>query len=126
MNKLSLKYQLKSFRWALNGLSVFFRQEIKATLHSLAAIAVILLSFILKLDLAGWIGIILSISLVFIAELFNTIVERLADTLPDKHDAIRGNIKDIAAGGVLFASIAALVIGIIVFAPKINELWLQI
>jgi diacylglycerol kinase (ATP) len=124
LNKLSLKYQLKTFRWAFNGLSVFFRQEIKATLHTLAAILVILLGFILKLELIGWIGVILSICLVFITELFNTIIERLADTLPDKHDSTRGTIKDIAAGAVLFASIAAFTIGLLVFIPKIKELWL--
>lgn len=123
MNKLNYKYQLKTFRWAFKGLSEFYRTEVKASLHTIAALVAIVFSVIFKIDLKNWIAIIFAIALVFVTELINTIVERIADTLPDEHDKTRGMLKDLASGAVLLASIAALVIGLIIFIPKIIEIW---
>ncbi len=119
MKKKSLKYQLSSFRWAVNGLSEFFRIEFKARLHSIAAILAVLTGVLLKISLTQWGLICLAIVWVFITEIFNTAMETITDTLPDKFDNKRRIIKDMCAGAVFISSMGALIIGIIVFLPKI-------
>jgi diacylglycerol kinase len=123
MEKKSLRYQLLSFRWAINGLSEFFRTEFKARIHSIATVLAVFTGFILKVSLTEWCLICTAIALVFITEIFNTAMETIAGTLPDKFDNKRRIIKDMCAGAVLISSIGAFFIGILIFTPKIIELW---
>ncbi len=55
---------------------------------------------------------------------FNTALEKLSDTIHPEKNAGIGSAKDIAAGSVLITAIAALVVGIIIFAPKLY-LWIS-
>ncbi|HBH49264.1 MAG TPA: diacylglycerol kinase [Bacteroidales bacterium] len=119
VSKLSLNYQLKSFGWAFSGLSYFFRTELKPWLHFLAAVVSITMGIFLNISRAEWLFIVLAIALVFMAEILNTIVERMAENIPDEQDLIRGRIKDMSAGMVLFTAIIALIIGAIVFIPRL-------
>lgn len=122
MEKKSLKYQISSFRWAINGLSEFFRTEFKAWIHCIATTLAVITGFILKVSLTEWCLVCIAIVLVFITEIFNTAMETIVDTVPDKFDNKRRIIKDMCAGAVLISSIGALLIGILVFLPKIIEL----
>lgn len=124
MKKNSIKYQLKSFRWALNGLIVFFKTEVKAKIHSLIVVLVIVAGGYFKISISDWCFLCLTIGLVFISEIFNTILEKTADTIPDNYDKSRGTIKDMGAGAVLFSSIIAVIVGLFIFLPKISKLWL--
>jgi diacylglycerol kinase (ATP) len=66
---------------------------------------------VLRVQLIWWVAVVLVIALVLVAELVNSSIEALADHLhPAKHSAIE-TAKDIAAGGVLIASFAALIVG---------------
>lgn len=123
MKKLSLKYQLKSFGWAFKGLSVFFKTEVKAKIHTVALVIVILTGFYFKITLIEWCLVIFASGLVILSEIFNTILEITADTLPDKFDMKRGIIKDMSAGAVLLSSFLSVVIGLLIFIPKIIESW---
>lgn len=122
IEKLSVKYQLKSFRWAFEGLSEFFRTEIKAWIHLVISLGVTGLGFILKLTRFEWCFVLIAIFGVIISELINTALERLAEKLPDAADSTRKTVKDMGAAMVLLAAIFALLIGIIILAPKILEL----
>ncbi len=124
MKKHSIRYQLKSFVWAFNGLSDFFRTEVKAKIHSLAFIGAVLAGIFLKISLIDWCILCFASGLVFITEIFNTALERITDTLPDKFDKTRGLVKDLGAGCVLLSSFMALVIGAFIFIPKILALWI--
>ena len=66
-----------------------------------------------------WIAVVLSAGLVFMAEVFNTALEYLADAVHPEADRGVGMAKDAAAGGVLVAAVAAATVGAIVFLPKI-------
>lgn len=75
--------------------------------------------FLLKIGSKEWIAIIFSISLVFSFELINSAVEKLADVVsPEIHPVIK-KAKDLAAAAVLVSSIAALIIGLLIFIPKV-------
>ena len=122
VHKISLKYQIKSFGWAIVGLSYFFRSEIKPWLHLLGSILTIVAGILFGINKTEWLFIILAIGIVFLAEILNTILERISEFIPDKHDAMRGRIKDMSAGLVLFTAIISLSIGIAIFLPDILEL----
>lgn len=115
-------YQLKTFVFAVRGIQAFFRRESKAVIHLLAALAAIVLSWFLKISTTEWLFIIFSIGIVFIAELFNTIAELMADLIQPEIDNKVKDIKDMAAAAVLVAAIVSLVIAVVIFLPKLIQI----
>jgi diacylglycerol kinase (ATP) len=65
-----------------------------------------------------WCGVVAAIGLVWTAEGLNTALEFLTDLVSPEYHELAGRAKDVAAGAVLSASIAAGVIGAIIFLPK--------
>ncbi len=117
--KFSATSRLKSFHYAFNGLASAFRQEHNLWIHTLAAIAAITMGWILNISTGEWMVIILVIGGVFIAELFNSAIESLVDIVSPELNKKAGMVKDMAAGAVLAAALAALVSGLIIFIPKL-------
>lgn len=121
-NKFSLKSRFQSFRFALNGLKSLLKNEHNSRIHSVAAISVVILGFLLKINLIEWCLLSTVIGMVFITELLNSSLEALADSLkPDWNDMI-GRAKDYGAAAVLISAIISLVVGIIIFVPKLLDL----
>lgn len=120
--KFSLKSRIRSFGYALAGLKVFFRTEHNAWIHLSATIGVIIISFLLNISALEWVGVLFAIGLVLSAEAFNTCFEKLADRLLPYQDETVRQVKDVAAGAVLITAIIAVVIGLIIFLPKIIAL----
>ena len=122
MSKFSIKARLASFGNAWRGLVVFVRQEHNAWIHCVMAVLAILGGWLFRISSGEWIAVFVAIGLVFAAEAINSAIERLADVVqPEKDERIR-DVKDISAGAVLACAITALVIGIIVFLPKLAAL----
>ncbi len=61
----------------------------------------------------------LAIGLVWATETFNTALERLVDLCSPQYDKVAGQAKDLAAGAVLLAAVAAAIVGLIIFLPRI-------
>ena len=97
----------EKFGTAFRGLIAGLRHRsirVQYVLGALAAAA----GIILKLTSGEWIAVFLCIGLVIATEYMNTAVEFLCNYLTEENDSRIGLIKDIAAGGVLFASLSAL------------------
>lgn len=107
-----------SFRAAFSGLFFMIRSETNARLHLFAMVTVVACGIFFGLTKMEWCAISLAIGLVIAAEAMNTAIERLVDMVSPEFSQSAGLIKDIAAGGVLVASIAASVVGGLVFAPR--------
>lgn len=120
-NKNRLVYQLATFKFAWQGLQYFFETELKASLHLIAAILAIGLGIFLKISVTEWMMVAFAIGIVIIAEIANTAIELLVDLISPDHNKKAGITKDLAASAVLVASITALVIGLIVFLPKLLD-----
>ena len=89
----------------------------------ISTICVIVAGFLLKISLSEWLAIVVVIGLVFALETINSSIERLSDFVsPEKHDQIK-TVKDLAAAGVLIGAFTALVVGLLVFVPKIVALF---
>lgn len=114
--------RIKSFKHAIDGLMYAFCKETHMKIHLIAAILVVCLGFCLQIGATEWLIILLAIGLVIVTELINTAIERLADVVSKEiHPQIK-IVKDVAAGAVLFSSIIAAIIGLLVFLPKVWHL----
>ena len=115
---------IKSFGYAFKGLWILFSTQRNAIIHLCLMGLAVILGVLLKISFTEWAIIVLSSGMVIAAESFNTALEKLSDTIhPERNEGI-GNAKDIAAGSVLITAIAALVVGIIIFTPKLY-LWIS-
>jgi diacylglycerol kinase len=118
----TMKKRLQSFRPAFAGIRNLLVYEHNARIHLVAAILVTILGIVLSIALWQWAILAIAIFGVFIAETFNTAIERLADVVsPGQNDEIR-KVKDYGAAAVLMASILAVIAGIIIFLPEIIRL----
>jgi diacylglycerol kinase (ATP) len=117
--KFSLTRQLKSFTYAIAGIRGLIISEHNARVHAAATIAVIILSFALKISATEWLAIVIVTGFVWAAEMFNTSVEKIMDFISMEKNAEIKFIKDVSAGAVLVASATAVAAGLIIFIPKI-------
>jgi diacylglycerol kinase (ATP) len=115
----SWKARLKSFVYAWEGIVRFFRLEHNAQIHLAVTFLVLVLSVTLGVNKWEVIAVVFAIAFVWITEMINTAIEKTMDFIStEKHHQIK-LIKDIAAGAVLIATIAAVIVGCFVFIPKL-------
>ncbi len=120
--KFSIRARILSFKYAFRGLGHLLREEHNSWIYVAIIVLVIPLSIILKLSLTEWALVCLSIGIVISAEILNTVIERVSDKVSPKFDPVIGKIKDLGAAAVLVTAIAAAVVGLIIFLPKILAL----
>ena len=118
-NSFRLADRKKSFTNALQGLKFLFKTQVNAKIEFLAAALIVIIAIILKISLPEWLFIAASIFVVFICEALNTIVELLADKITKAYDIEIKRIKDVASALVLLSVMLSLVVGGIIFIPKI-------
>lgn len=114
-----MKKEIHRFAVAFRGIWIFFTKETHARVLLVIAIAVTIAGFYFNITVSEWISICLTIGLVIGAEALNSALEKLCDVVQPAQDSRIADIKDIAAGAVLFCSIIAVIIGILIFQPYI-------
>lgn len=112
-----------SFSYAFKGLKLFFATQHNSWIHVFAACTVIAAGFIFGITKTEWLFVVVAIALVLITEILNTAIEFLVDFVSPDYNELAGKIKDLAAGAVLFASLMAAVIGVLVFGSYLVELF---
>lgn len=111
------------FSFAWNGIVEIVKTERNFQIHLIATLLVVASGFLVHLSLLEWVVIILVIGLVLVTELLNSAIEKTLDYIrPEIHPAAK-IIKDVAAGAVLIAAISAVIIGLLIFIPKIYFLF---
>lgn len=119
----SIKRFFKSFGYAFNGIVLAFKTEQNLLFDLVFAILAIILGIVLKLSLIEFAIVILVIGLVISLELVNTAIEYVVDmAMPEIHPLAKIS-KDVAGGAVLVSAIIAFIIGLIIYLPKIIELF---
>ena len=95
------------------------REEHNAWIHVVITICVVIAGFLLQISLFEWIAVVLCVGLVFALELVNSAIENMSDFVsPEKNDIIK-KVKDLLAAAVLVAAICSVIIGLIIFLPKL-------
>ncbi|MFA6306607.1 MAG: diacylglycerol kinase family protein [Patescibacteria group bacterium] len=113
----------KSFGYAYKGLFKTFREEQNLKIQTFVSLAVVILGFYFCISRIEWAILTLVISLVLVAEIANSAVERITDVLKPRINTYVKEIKDIMAAGVLLASLAAIITGAIIFFPYFWEIF---
>lgn len=122
-SRFDFKKLFGSFAFAWTGIKDLIKSEQNARIHLIVSSLVVVAGFALKLSTLEWCVVTVCIGLVFSAEAFNTVIEKLVDHLfPEKHETAR-MAKDVAAGAVLFTAIASALCGVLIFAPKLLALF---
>ena len=99
-----------------------FKEEQNLKIQAIAACAVVIFAVYFNITRTEWMFLIFVIGLVILMEIANSAIERVTDVLkPRIHDYVK-EIKDIAAAGVMVASLMALIVGIIIFWPYLVKL----
>ena len=111
--------RFKSIGFAINGAFKLITTEHSVMVQSSLVVIMTLAGFYFEISKEEWLFQVLAFGLVLSIEGLNTAVEKVADFVhPDYHERI-GFIKDIAAGAVMFAATTAIVIGCIIYIPKL-------
>lgn len=110
---------IHSFKYALQGFLSAFKTERNMKVHILIMAIVIIMGIVININSFEWIICVLLFGMVIGAELINTAIEITVDlAMPEKNEKAK-LAKDIAAASVFVVSIAAAIVGMLIFVPKL-------
>lgn len=110
---------IEAMKNATTGICYTIRTQTNIKIQIVFGIIVVILAAVLEAELYEIIGIIISIFLVLFAEMLNTAVETTVDLITKEYNIKAKIAKDVMAGAVLLTSINSVIIGCIIFIPKI-------
>lgn len=110
---------VKSFSFALRGIGEALKTERNIRIHSMMTVVVILLGIYVSLNRLEWLFILLAITGTIALELVNSAIERVVDLVTEEYHPLARQAKDIAAGAVLLYAIFSVIVGIVIFLPKL-------
>ncbi len=111
--------RVRSVGIALKGAILLVRTEGSIQIQAALVVIMTIAGFYFEISTTEWIMQVFAIGLVMGIEGVNTAVEKLSDFIQPEHDPRIGFIKDVSAGAVMIVSIAASVIGLLIYLPKI-------
>ncbi|HEY8513209.1 MAG TPA: diacylglycerol kinase family protein [Cyclobacteriaceae bacterium] len=118
-----MKRFIAGFGFAGKGLAFAFKTQPNFRLQLVIAAIVIVLGLLVGLSATEWSCLLLAMGLVLSLELANTAIEKLVDMVTRERHPLAGQVKDVAAGAVLTASVAAAVVGLLILMPRVIAWW---
>ncbi|MEO8713100.1 MAG: diacylglycerol kinase family protein [Parafilimonas sp.] len=112
----------KTFITAFNGIRYFFKTERNGKIQACVAALVILAGLYFRLSSIEWIFILLCIGAVLGLEMINSALEHICNLVHKEYHPVIKTIKDVSAGAVLLVSIISVLVGLIIFLPKMAAL----
>ena len=111
-----------SFKHAYDGIVHNIKTQPNFRFHIFATVLAISLGIFLHLNTFEWIVLVFTFNMVMVAEMLNTSIEAIVDliTVEKRQDAKVA--KDVSSGMVLIAAILSVIIGLVIFGPKILNL----
>ena len=120
MSKYKSQKIKNTFKNAQRGLRLALKSEANIRVHFVVAVLILGLAIFLDFSATKICVLLLTIASVICAEMVNSAIEFSLDAVfHNKYSKMVGMAKDIAAGAVMFTSIIAVIIGILLFAPAI-------
>ena len=123
MSKFKQQGFSNTFKNARKGMRIVLKSEVNIRVHFCIAMAVIAMAFVLNFSIERMCILLLTIGFVIVTEMLNSAVEFALDAVfHNKYSKLVGMAKDISAGAVMFASVIAVVIGVILFGSAFLNL----
>ncbi|NMD70664.1 diacylglycerol kinase family protein [Bacillus sp. DNRA2] len=116
------KKVFKSFSYAIEGIVHAVKMERNLRIHLTFTVLVCLFAVWFSVSITEWLIILLAIGAVISLELVNTALERVVDLVTEEHLPLAKQAKDVAAGAVFVFAIIAVIIGLVIFLPKIFQI----
>jgi diacylglycerol kinase (ATP) len=114
-----MKKLVRSFGYAFKGVAYATSSQLNFRIHLGATVLVIIAGFLFHISIGQWQWVALSITLVLVTEIFNTMIETLVDLVSPGYNEKAGRIKDMSAGAVVIAALFAFITALIIFLPKL-------
>ena len=114
-----LKKFFHSFTYPIKGLKYAYRNEQNLAVDVGIALLVILAGFIFRVSVSEWAILLLTIGLVISCELINTAIEAVVDLVTEEYHPLAKVAKDTSAAAVFIFAIIAIIVGLIIFLPKL-------
>lgn len=112
-----------SFGYALSGVGRAFKSEPNFRIHTIAAILALTSAYLFKFSTTEWLILIFAISIVLILELINTAIETTVDMISPRYSIKAKVIKDVSAAAVMISAILAVIVGALLFLPRILQMF---
>ncbi|MBR1424464.1 diacylglycerol kinase family protein [bacterium] len=123
MTKYKTQNLRNTFRNARKGMRLSLKSERNIRIHIIVAIPALILGFCLNFSIVKFCILLMTITSVLAAEMFNSAIEFSLDSIyHNKYSRMVGMAKDIAAGAVMLVTITAILIGFLLFAPPLIKL----
>ena len=120
MNKSNFVIErIKSIGFAFRGLFLLIRSEPSFQIQCVIGILITLTGFYFQISMLEWLIQLICIAMVMGMEALNTAIEKLADYIQPKFDKQIGVTKDISASAVMIVSIISVIVGCIIYIPKV-------
>lgn len=113
---------LESVGHALDGIEYTAMHEKNFRIEVIFAIFVSIMGCLVKVTIIEWCVLVLTIAIVLALEIINTSIERSIDLITKEYKELAKIAKDASAGAVLVMSMFSVVIGIVIFLPRIIEM----
>lgn len=110
-----------SFTWAFEGIVYVLRTQRNMRIHIAAGTVGLLLALLMGVTRLEFIAVLAAVSLVLIAEMFNTAIEATIDALVTHFHPLVKVAKDVAAGAVLVSTVNALAVAYLVFYNRLTD-----
>ena len=114
---------INSFKYPIKGLRYAYRNEQNLAVDVGVALIVIIAGFLFRINVTEWAILILTVGLVISCELVNTAIEAVVDLVTEEYHPLAKVAKDTAAAAVFVFAIISVVIGLIIFLPKVIALF---
>lgn len=114
---------IKSFVCGMKGIGITFQTQRNARIHAVCAAGVLWAAWYFQVSITELLVLIITIVIVIMAETINTALETVVNMFTADYHPLAKKAKDIAAGAVLLAAFGAVVEGIMIFGPKIIQLF---
>ena len=118
-----LKKFINSFSYPIKGLRYAYKNEQNLAVDVGIALLVVILGFIFRINKYEWAILVLTIGLVISCELINTAIEAVVDLVTEEYHPLAKVAKDTSAAAVLVFALVAIVVGLIIFLPKVIGLF---
>lgn len=112
----------QAFRFAFCGVGCCFATQRNMRIHFAVAVLVVVAGLVCGISVLEWCAVVLCIGMVCALECVNTAVEAAVDLVTEEFHPLAKVAKDCAAGAVLIAAVASVVVGLLVFAPAFVRL----
>lgn len=116
--KLYQKHQIT----AIDTSAGMLRLDPNMILHLIAAAIVVGMNYFLQVTKTDWLLLLILIGLVWMAEIFNTAIEKLCDRVTREQDPLIGQVKDLASGAVFVICLVAVICAAIIYLPYVGNL----